>query len=106
MNEYTSDLNRRRFLQAGLLAAGPAALAPAVSRAAESGLPTRKFGKTGRTLPVLGMGGSAMVQMWTASYGVKLLPYEERVAMVRHAFDRGVRYFDTARVYGESESIV
>jgi aryl-alcohol dehydrogenase-like predicted oxidoreductase len=25
--------------------------------------------------------------------------------MVRHAYDRGVRYFDTARIYGESESI-
>ena len=26
--------------------------------------------------------------------------------MVRYAFDKGVRYFDTARVYSESESIV
>jgi predicted aldo/keto reductase-like oxidoreductase len=26
--------------------------------------------------------------------------------MVRHAFDRGIRYFDTARVYGESETIM
>ncbi len=26
--------------------------------------------------------------------------------MVRYAFDQGIRYFDTARVYSESESIV
>ena len=26
--------------------------------------------------------------------------------MVRHAYDSGLRYFDTARVYGESESIM
>ena len=52
------------------------------------------------------MGGSAMIQQWKKEYGVGVLPLEERVAMVRHAFDRGVRYFDTARVYGESESIM
>ena len=66
----------------------------------------RAFGKTGRTLPILGMGGSAMVQMFTSAYGVPLLPIDERVAMVRHAYDSGIRYFDTARVYGESEQIV
>jgi predicted aldo/keto reductase-like oxidoreductase len=52
------------------------------------------------------MGGSAMVKRFITSYGVKLLSTEERVAMVRHAYDRGIRYFDTARVYGESESII
>ena len=35
-----------------------------------------------------------------------LLPLDERVAMVRHAYDCGIRYFDTARVYGESEQIM
>ena len=54
----------------------------------------------------LAMGGSAMVKRFITSYGVKLLSTEERVAMVRHAYDRGIRYFDTARVYGESESII
>jgi aryl-alcohol dehydrogenase-like predicted oxidoreductase len=44
--------------------------------------------------------------MFISSYGLKLLPMEERVAMVRRAYDRGIRYFDTARVYGESERIV
>ena len=66
----------------------------------------RAFGKTGWKLPILAMGGSAMVKQWVQAYGVKLLSTEERVAMVRHAYDRGIRYFDTARVYGESESII
>ena len=66
----------------------------------------RSFGKTGWKLPILAMGGSAMVKQWVQAYGVKLLSTEERVAMVRHAYDRGIRYFDTARVYGESESII
>ena len=47
-----------------------------------------------------------MSSIFIRAYGVKLIPLSERVAMVRHAYDQGVRYFDTARVYGESESIV
>jgi predicted aldo/keto reductase-like oxidoreductase len=114
MSDKKSQLGRRRFLQNSLLAAGTAALAPAVRSTAQAhdqesaanAIPTRKFGKTGHTLPVLGMGGSAMVQLWTRAYGVKLLSMDERIAMVRHAYDQGIRYFDTARVYGESEKIV
>src|SRR5262245_65973122 len=106
-------LERRKFLKSGLLAASAAALgAEAVgsaqpARKEASDIPTRPFGKTGHTLPVLGMGGSAMIKLGKfAGYGVDLLALEERIAMVRHAFDKGVRYFDTARVYLESESIM
>ncbi len=107
MRSDDSTCERRTFLKSSLLAAGaaalaaPAAAAPPVAQA----LPTRPFGKTGRTLPVLGMGGSAFVTFWVKSYGVALLSTDERVALVRKAYDRGIRYFDTARVYGESEMI-
>ena len=47
-----------------------------------------------------------MVKLFAASYGIELLPLEDRVAMVRHAYDSGIRYFDTAHVYGESEQIM
>ena len=47
-----------------------------------------------------------MVGIWIKSYGAPLLSVDERAAMVRHAYDQGVRYFDTARVYYESESIM
>ncbi|HEV3202902.1 MAG TPA: aldo/keto reductase [Gemmataceae bacterium] len=113
MADELAELGRREFLKSGFLAAGTAALSASVIRAAhaeqprsETGIPGRPFGKTGHTLPILGMGGSAMVQLFIAAYGVKLLKLEERVAMVRHAYDRGIRYFDTARVYGESETIM
>jgi aryl-alcohol dehydrogenase-like predicted oxidoreductase len=112
MQDKASGLKRREFLKSGLLAAagttalGPAARAGKADDKSADGLPTRPFGKTGHTLPVLGMGGSAMVQLFFKGYGVKLLPFAQRVAMVRHAYDLGVRYFDTARVYGESESIM
>jgi predicted aldo/keto reductase-like oxidoreductase len=114
MSDQALELGRRQFLKTGLVAAGTAAIGSSVSSATgirrdsggTSGIPMRKFGKTGHTLPVLGMGGSAMVQQWTKAYGVKLLTMDERIAMVRHAFEKGIRYFDTARVYGESEKIV
>ncbi len=120
MSHSSPDVERRSFLKSGLLAAGATALggglaldnavaeevklAPAEPSAGE--IPQRPFGRTGRTLPILGMGGSAMVRLFIKAYGVDLIPEDERVAMVRHAFDSGIRYFDTARVYGESESIV
>ncbi len=115
MRTRAGELERREFLKTGLLAAGGAALG-AEAAAAEpdkvrsggrDALPTRPFGKTGLTLPVFGMGGSAMVALGKfAEYGVPMLSMDERVAMVRHAYDMGVRYFDTARIYLESESIM
>jgi aryl-alcohol dehydrogenase-like predicted oxidoreductase len=51
------------------------------------------------------MGGSAMVSKWQTAYGPQL-PFRDRVAMARHAFDSGIRYFDTSPNYGESESIL
>ena len=115
MVDKTSDLKRREFLKTGVLASAGAATIggsltarPVSTQAAEGTgtIPQKKFGKTGWTLPILGMGGSAMVQRFIQAYGVPLLGEEERVAMVRHAYDQGVRYFDTARVYGESEKIM
>ena len=112
-----NGFERRDFLKTSLLAAAgttalgqrmAAAAAPAEKAIAigAATLPTRKFGKTGHTLPILGMGGSAMVRLFASSYGVELLPVDDRIKMVRHAYDSGIRYFDTARVYGESESIM
>ena len=68
-------MRRLRFLKSGLAAAGGAVLG---HRVAEAGnverppipkkrirvgdtIPTRRLGSTGHPLPVLGMGGSAMV---------------------------------------------
>lgn len=109
------DRQRRTFLKTGLMAAAGSALwrggAPVEAAPATKdiplteGLATRLFGKTGHTLPILGMGGSAFVRMFISAYGVPLPSQEESARLVRYAFDQGVRYFDTARVYGESEKI-
>jgi predicted aldo/keto reductase-like oxidoreductase len=117
------ELKRRDFIKSGMVLGGATAalgggLLSLETRAADAAKPTgeaaaeaskmlvKPFGKTGWNMPVLGMGGSAMIPQWKKEYGVGVLPLEERVAMVRYAYDRGVRYFDTARVYGESESIM
>ena len=109
-------LRRRGFLATGL-GAGLGAVALHRSGAAEAdgppaatgtrtpALPVRPFGKTGLRLPILAFGGSAMVTRWQPTYGPQL-SFEQRVAMVRHAFDSGIRYFDTAPNYTESESII
>jgi predicted aldo/keto reductase-like oxidoreductase len=114
MSEAYYDSGRRGFLKSGALAVastgllGTTALAEPIKNddVQRGQIALRSFGKTGHKLPILGMGGSAMVQTFIRAYGVPLLPFEERVAMVRHAYDSGVRYFDTARVYGESERIM
>ena len=64
-------------------------------------LPTRVLGKTGLELPVLGYGGAALPKRWGNP-----LSMEERVQLVRYAFDRGIRYFDTAGNYMESQRII
>jgi len=129
MQNQNSPLERREFLKAGVTAgvattALSERLLSSVAQADDGknsdgdksdgdktvqqakNVPVKPFGKTGWKMPVLGMGGSAMIKQWNKEYGVGVLPLDERVAMVRYAFDRGVRYFDTARVYSESESIM
>jgi predicted aldo/keto reductase-like oxidoreductase len=115
MKEDTS-MNRRGFLKSvSTVAAGAAVLTTAKAEAkAPDGkkipltgkIPERRFGKTNHALPVLGHGGSAMVDSWAPAYNVKKSSIEDRVAMVKRAYDVGVRYFDTARVYSESERLM
>lgn len=111
----SGGLPRREFLRRGVGAGlGMAILGsgsvPGASRDIKNieltdAIPARRFGKTGHRLPILAFGGSAMVEKWKAAYGPQL-SRGERVAMVRHAYEAGVRYFDTSRNYGESESIL
>ena len=98
-------VDRRDFLKTGVTAAiGSAAAGSGVARAGESTtdpkqIATRPFGKTGRKLPILGYGGAALPKKWGNT-----LSTEDRVKLVRHAYDSGIRYFDTAISYTYSES--
>ncbi len=103
-------LGRREFVKrvaqtAALVAAGEA-ITPATGQGetpvqSSGTIPTRTLGKTGLRLPMLGYGGAALPNAWRNP-----LSQEDRVALVRYAFDRGVRYFDTASNYLESQTII
>lgn len=64
-------------------------------------LPVRTLGKTKTKLPMLYYGGVALVKAWgnpnTEDY---------RVDLLHHAYKRGIRCFDTAGNYLESERII
>ena len=99
-------VDRRDFLKAGAAVVASAAAGSGVVAAGESTtdpkqIATRPFGKTGRKLPILGYGGAALPKVWGNP-----LSTEDRVKLVRYAYDRGVRYFDTAGNYMESQSIL
>jgi predicted aldo/keto reductase-like oxidoreductase len=66
-------------------------------------IPGRVLGKTGVRLPMLGYGGAALPTKWGNP-----LSTEDRVRLVRHAYDRGIRYFDTAisYTYADSQTII
>lgn len=116
MRDPKNTLDRRDFLKTGAhVAAGAAVLGTGAAEAAipankkislAGEIPKVKFGKTGHTLPVLGHGGSAMVNQFIRAYGLELEPREDYVKMVRYGYDKGIRYFDTARGYGLSEGIM
>ncbi|MHC5054188.1 MAG: aldo/keto reductase [Planctomycetota bacterium] len=103
-------MKRREFIRR---AAGAAAVAAASARVAAAGeprdrtgpaagaIPVRPFGKTGKKLPILGYGGAALPTKWGNP-----LSAEDRVKLVRYAYDRGVRFFDTAGNYMESQTLM
>jgi predicted aldo/keto reductase-like oxidoreductase len=63
------------------------------------------LGKTGRRLPVLGCGGAAIAPRLARFFNVPPRSFEDRVVLIRRAYDAGIRYFDTARAYQESELV-
>lgn len=103
-------LGRRELLRGASRAAAAAALIDVLpgsdahlegSNRLADGIPTCTLGKTGLKLPVLGYGGAALPSRWGNP-----LSHEDRVKLVRYAFDRGLRYFDTAGNYMESQAIL
>ena len=112
MENSRNRLPRRTFLRSTLAAAaGTAAIGSGSGTASELShaskqIAKRPFGKTGLELPILGMGSSPLVVAWSRGYGSKPGSVEERAALVRYAYDRGVRYFDMARSYYDAEEVM
>jgi len=113
MHEKNIELDRRGFMKKGAQAAAAAAVAATglnadTAHGAASddkkitftdSLPIRVLGKTNVELPILGYGGAALPKKWGNT-----LSLEDRVKLVRHAYDSGIRYFDTAISYTYSDS--
>jgi len=101
-------LERRAFLRKATAITAAAAVSTGAAQGAvpkdrkiglADTLPSRVLGKTGVALPILGYGGAALPKKWGNT-----LSFRDRRKLVRHAYDRGVRYFDTAISYTYSES--
>ena len=91
-----SKLERREFLQAGALASAAALTLGSPSlgdepNASKPTLPTRKLGKTGVDVTILNHG------TWQAPGALD--------RMLRTSYASGVRYFDTAKVYGTEPAV-
>ncbi len=100
-------VDRRGFLRTGAAAVVSAAAAGSIASAAgetpanSEPIATRSFGKTEQELPILGYGGAALIKG-----AGNPLSTEDRVKLVRYAYDRGIRYFDTAGNYQDSQSLL
>jgi predicted aldo/keto reductase-like oxidoreductase len=114
MSEKDHEIDRRNFMKEGVQVTAAAATALSVSAVQGAppddkkitftdALPTRELGRTKVELPILGYGGAAVVKKFGNT-----LSTEDRVKLVRHAYNRGVRYFDTAISisYAESQDII
>ena len=110
MNGLNNEMGRREFLKrTGQAAAACVVSAGVVSAGSPNEkkidtvgvIPTRMLGKTGVKLPMLGYGGAALPRIWGNP-----LPFNDRVKLIRYSYDRGVRYYDTAGNYMESQALL
>jgi aryl-alcohol dehydrogenase-like predicted oxidoreductase len=99
-----SNLSRRDFFGQSAAAVGTLAAGGLLARAAEEPRKLRSaadlvtLGRTGLKTSLLGM-GTGSVGVRRSSNQVKL-GEEAFIRLVRHAYDRGIRYFDLADQYG------
>ncbi len=108
MNRQVNGIERREFLKRAAQTAAVGVIATNLTEGAvpedkqielTDKLPIRVLGKTRVELPILGYGGAALPKKWGNT-----LSTEDRVKLVRHAYDSGIRYFDTAISYSYSDS--
>lgn len=86
-------MNRRQFL--GTLSASLLA-GPLLAAGSSNKLPTRKLGRTGIKVPILGFGSGSRFLMYKDD--------DEAIAALNHAIDLGITYIDTAHSYGNGKS--
>ena len=85
-------MRRRTFLSTA--AAGSAALSVRPAKAAGGAIPRRVLGKTGTSVTIIGQAGGRF----------PMCSFEDAKSITLRAYDLGVNYFDTARIYWEGRS--
>ena len=106
----TRKTNRRNFLAGGLAAVTAISCKAVSSNSAQTVsnktidldkvsklMPERILGKTNVSLPLLGLGGAGQTPLSKRGRD------NEAIALVEKALELGIRYFDTAESYGQSE---
>ncbi len=91
----SADLMERRTFISSVTAA--VALPTHGVAAASGNIPKRTFGKTGEKLTIIGQAGGRF----------PMITFDEAKAITQRAYDLGINYFDTARIYwdGRSEEV-
>jgi predicted aldo/keto reductase-like oxidoreductase len=109
MSDPKPGIDRRELIKTGLAVTAGAAVFGAVPRAESAlrtsygtgAMPARVLGRTGVELPMLAFGGVLLTSKWSGGR-----PFDARVQLARAAYDAGIRYFDTATEYTESEKVL
>jgi aryl-alcohol dehydrogenase-like predicted oxidoreductase len=86
-------MNRRQFIET--VALGVIA-APVLASTDTKRMPTRPFGRTGLTVPILGFGAGSRFLMYD--------PEDKALDALNRAIDLGITYIDTANDYGRGKS--
>ncbi|HSH19701.1 MAG TPA: aldo/keto reductase, partial [Draconibacterium sp.] len=101
------NINRRKFIQrsafgmAGTMAAASGLINLSFSPASNAMIDTVNLGETGINVPRLALGTGSYG--WKKTSSQKKMGEDKFVQMAQHAFDRGVRFFETADMYGTHE---
>ena len=103
------NINRRSFIQksaiglAGTMAAASGLINLSFIPASSVMIDSVKLGETGMNVPRLALGTGSYG--WKKTSSQKKLGEEKFVQMAQHAYDRGVRFFETADMYGTHEFV-
>ena len=103
------SINRRSFIQksvyglAGSVAVASGLMNLSFGRASNAIIDTVNLGETGMHVPRLALGTGSYG--WKKTSSQKKLGEDKFIKLAQHAYDRGVKFFETADMYGTHEYV-
>jgi aryl-alcohol dehydrogenase-like predicted oxidoreductase len=103
------NINRRNFIQksslglAGTIAVASGLVGLGFIPATGAMIDNVQLGETGMSVPRLALGTGSYG--WKKTSAQKKMGEEKFIQMAQHAYDRGVRFFETADMYGTHEFV-